>query len=151
MKRHAYHLAFFLAAALVFCLLGACAGGSPSTLKTYDFGRDKVPSITSVVGERTVTGVATEGKNEFPSKQYTYQSSSVIDDLGQYFQLLPEQGWITAGGGYNLEESAGSAQFVKESADSGQILTILVTYEENSYTIGITKLVAEIANLGADS
>ncbi|MDR0671550.1 MAG: hypothetical protein LBF64_04475 [Oscillospiraceae bacterium] len=127
-------------------MLSACAGedADPAALKTYDFGRDKVPSITAVVGERTVTEVASEGKNEFPSKQYTYQSNSVADDLSQYTQLLQEQAWTTTGDGYNLKESPGSAQFVKESADNGQILILFITYEENQYAIKVTKLEALI-------
>jgi hypothetical protein len=146
MKKHVRFLAFVFAAVLFACLLSACESddADPSTLKTYNFGRDKVPSITSVVGERTVTDEASEGKNEFPSKQYTYQSNSVSDDLFQYTQLLQEQEWTTTGDGYNLEESPGSAQFVKQSADSGQILILFITYEDNQYTIKVTKLEATI-------
>jgi len=145
MKKYTRLLAFVFAAVLFSCLLSACANADePSTLKTYDFGRDKVPSVTSVVGERTVTGVESEGKNEFPSKQYTYQSDSVFDDLSQYTQLLQEQEWTIAGGGYDLKESPGSAQFVKESADNGQLLVLFITYEQSEYAIKVTKVEAAL-------
>jgi hypothetical protein len=146
MKKYVCFWAFVFAAVLFSCLLSACESdeADPSTLGTYNFGRDKVPSITSVVGERTVTGVESEGKNEFPSKQYTYQSLSVSDDLFQYTQLLQEQEWTATGDGYNLKESPGSAQFVKKSVDSGQILILFITYENNEYAIKITKLEAMI-------
>lgn len=147
MKKHVCRLAFVFTLVLFSCLLSACArgGADPSTLETYRFGKDEVPSITSVVGERTVAGVESEGKNEFPSRQYTYQSSSVFDDLSQYTQLLQEQGWTAAGYGYNLEISPGGAQFAKESVDEGQILVLDITYENNQYAIKITKLEALIA------
>ncbi|WP_040196723.1 hypothetical protein [Candidatus Soleaferrea massiliensis] len=143
MKKYVCRLALVLMAVLLSCLLSACTN-DPSKLETYDFGGDKVSSITSVVGERTVTDVASEGKNEFPSKQYTYQSSSVSDDLLQYTQFLQEQGWTAAGNGYNLKELPGSAQFVKESVDEGQILTLYIAYENNQYAIKVTKLEAVI-------
>ena len=146
MEKHVCRLAFIFMVLLFSCLLSACArgGADPSTLGTYRFDKDEVPSITSVVGERTVTGVESEGKNEIPSREYTYQSSSVFDDLSQYVQLLQEQGWTAAGYGYNLEVSPGSAQFVKESIDEGQILVLYITYEDNQYTIKVTKLEAVI-------
>ncbi|MDR0382155.1 MAG: hypothetical protein LBH86_09230 [Oscillospiraceae bacterium] len=144
MKKHVCFLAFIFVAVLFSCLLSACtvADTDPSALETYDFGRDKVPSVTSVVGRRTVTDVESEGKNEFPSRQYTYQSDSVSDDLSQYIQRLQEQAWTATGVGYNLEESPGSAQFFKESADEGQILTVFITYEDNEYAIKVTKMEA---------
>lgn len=146
MRKYVCRLAFVFMVALFSSLLSACArgGADPSTLETYPFGKDEVPSITSVVGERTVTGVESEGKNEFPSRQYTYQSSSVFDDLSRYMQLLQEQGWTAAGYDYNLEVSPGNAQFVKESIDEGQILVLYITYENNQYTIKVTKLEAVI-------
>lgn len=150
MKKYTRLLTFVFAAVLLSCLLSACASADPSTQNTYNFDRDKVPSITSVVGERTVTDVQSEGINEYPSMQYTYQSDSVFDDLSQYIQLLQEQGWTKSGDDYNLEESPGSAQFVKESATKGQILVLFITYGENEYSIKVTKLEATINNLGSD-
>lgn len=146
MKKYVCLLAFVFTAVLFSCLLSACASddADPATLETYNIGRDKVPSITSVVGERTVTGVESEGENEFPSKQYTYQSNSVFDDLSQYIQLLEEKEWIITADGYNLEESPGSVQFAKESADNGQILVLSINYKENEYAIKVTKVEAAI-------
>jgi hypothetical protein len=150
MKKHIGILAFVFSAVLLSFLLSSCAGSDPSTVKTYDFGRDKVPDITSVVGDRSFTVVENEGSPGFPSKQYTYQSNTVFDDLSQYTQLLQEKDWAVAGGGYNLEESPGDAQFVMESADKGQILVILITYKENEYIIKISKIEAVLTNLGSD-
>jgi len=149
MKKYIGLLSFVFTVVLFSFLLSACESGDtdPSTLKAYNFDRDKVPSITSVVGERTVTDVESQGENEVPSKQYTYQSDSVSDDLLQYTQLLQEKGWMTAGGGYDLEELPGTAQFVKESVDDGQILIIYIDYGESEYSIEVTKLEAVINNI----
>ena len=128
MKKYVCRLALAFVVVLFSCLLSACTNNDPSKLETYSFGKDQVSSITSVIGERTVTDVESAGKNEFPSMQYTYRSNSVSEDLLQYTQLLQEQGWTATGYGYNLKESPGSAQFVKESVDEGQILTLYITY-----------------------
>jgi len=146
MKKPTCLIVFVFAAVLLSCLLSACASDDPATLKTYNFDRDRVPSITSVVGKRTVTDVESEGKNEFPSMQYTYQSNSVFDDLFQYTQRLQERGWTTTGGSYDLKESPGSAQFVKESVDNRQILILFIAYEENAYAIKVTKLEAALVH-----
>ena len=151
MRKHARLMAFVIAALLFSCLLSACVSDDPDASKTYNFDRDKIPSITSVVGERTLVGTETEGNNEFPSMQYTYQSNSVFDDLSQYTKLLQERGWTVTGGSYDLEETPGSAQFVKESADKGQILVLLISYEKNVYAIKITKLEAALVDLGSNS
>ncbi len=145
MRKYVCRLSVVFTAVLFFCLLSACAGETdPSTLKTYNFGKDKIPSVTSVVGERAVTDVESEGKNEFPSKKYTYQSSTVPDDLAQYIQLLEEQGWTASGSAYNLDILPGSAQFIKESADEGQLLSISIEYESRQYIIKVTKIEAVI-------
>lgn len=151
MKKFIRFFVLVFTAVLFSCLLNACASTDPSTLKTYNLGRDKVPSVTSVVGERTVTGVDTEDRNEFPSKQFAYQSNSVSDDLGQYIELLQEKGWTISGDDFNLEEPLGSVQFVKESVESGQILELFITYSENEYVIKVTKLEALITHSGSDS
>lgn len=144
MKKWAYRLAVVLMAVIFSCLLLACESNDPLNPKTYQFGKDKVASIISVVGERTVTNVESQGKNEFPSKQYTYRSDSVSDDLTQYIQFLQDAGWTMAGASYDLETPPGMAQFVKESVDEGQILTLRIDYEETQYTIKITKAEALI-------
>ena len=131
-------------AVLFSCLLCACANSDPSKLETYSFGEDEVASITSVVGERTVTSAESQGENEFPSMQYTYQSDSVSDDLSQYIQVLQGDGWTEAGASYDLETAPGIAQFVKESVDENYILTLRIDFEENQYTIKITKAEALI-------
>ena len=145
MKKFICRLVSVCLAVLLTCLFSACTVDGNSNPDTYDFGKDEVPSITSVVGERELKSEEKEGKNEFPSKEYTYTSDSVSDDLLQYTQLLQEQGWTAAGDGYDLKQFPGSAQFVKESVDEGQILTIYISFEENEYSIKVTKVEAVIA------
>ena len=50
-------------------------------LNEYEVGDDNIPSITSVVGEREVTGIESSVDNGISSKKYTYKSATVYDDL----------------------------------------------------------------------
>lgn len=141
MKKYVCRFAAVLMAALISCSLCACESKDAN----YKFGKDKIASITSVVGERTLTGTEYEGKNEFPTVEYSYQSSSVADDLSQYIQYLKEQGWTAAGADYDLATPPGLAQFVKESAEDGWILNLRLSYSENAYKIRIAKIEATIS------
>ena len=89
-KRFASIIAVALAAA--FILVGC---SNAAKLTEYDFGTDKVPSVNAVIGEeRKVTGVSTGTENGVRYKQYTYETETMIDDLGTYYTHLSELGWI---------------------------------------------------------
>lgn len=63
-----------------------------ANLTQYELGDDFIPSITSVVGERKVTGVESSIDNGVVTKQYTYSSTSVYDDLWTYVQEFMDDG-----------------------------------------------------------
>ena len=150
MKKIVCSLALVFMVILSSCLLSACTD-SPEQVEAYSFDDDVIPSVTSVVGERSVIGVETEGDNEYPSIQYTYGSDAVSNDLAQYIEHLQSEGWIASGPSYNLDEPPGTAQFVKESADDGQIMTMVITFEEGQYSVKITKLEGAIASASTSS
>lgn len=140
MKKRICQFAAVLMAILISCSLCACE----SKDSVYKFGKDKLASITSVVGERTLTGTESEGKNEFPTMEYTYQSDSVVDDLSRYIQHLQEQGWTASGADYDLATPPGIAQFVKESVEQGWLMNLRIGFAEDQYTIRIAKIEATI-------
>lgn len=127
-------LAFIMAGMLSACSIFSDA----AKLQEYDFDSDKIPTINSQVGERKVTGVETSVTNGEPQKQYTYESSTVADDILAYMQYLVDNGWITTQA-YDLTVSPGSVQLARESADAGKVLVISIAYEGSKYAIKITK------------
>ena len=130
--------------ALTFLLCSCGMLDDAAKLTEYDFGTDKVPSINAVLGEeRKVTGISSGTENGVQYKQYTYQTSSMLDDLSAYSSHLQDNGWIVTKD-YNLNDGNGEMQLATESADAGKILVISVAFEEKQYAIRINKLVGEL-------
>ena len=132
--------ATLIMAALTFLLCSCGMLDDAAKLTEYDFGTDKVPSINAVIGEeRKVTGISTGTENGVQYKQYTYQTSSMLEDLSAYSVHLRENGWIVTKD-YNLNDGSGEMQLAIESADAGKILVISVAFEEKQYAVRINKL-----------
>jgi len=139
MKKSLAFMAILLA--LISVLASGCGAilEDAAKLTEYEVDGDVVPSIGAVVGEREVTGVKTETSNGAPSKQYTYASETVFDDLLTYISALREEdGWLVTED-FDLNVIPGTAQLGKASKDDGQILILSVAYEETAYAIKITK------------
>lgn len=140
MKRTARHIvSVLLMFVLVFAFTGCGAAlKEAAKLESYALGDESVPSITSVVGEREVTGVESSTNNGIASKQYTYASASVYDDLWAYVQTLMDDGWLVTQD-IDLKDVPGSGQLGKKSAQDGQILLISFSYEDAAYVIKVSK------------
>jgi len=141
MKKMICRFAAVLMAASMTCALCACQ----SKDAYYQFDKDKIPSINSVVGERKITAVEDIDRNEFPTLQFTYESDSVFEDLSQYTQLLKDQGWTAAGAYDDLQTPPGIVHLYKESSEENWMLNIRISYEENQYTVRVTKVEATIS------
>lgn len=138
MKRHT---GFLLVGIIVLALAASMALSGCSAaakLQEYDFDTDKIPTINSVVGERKVTGVETSTTNGVPQKQYTYESTTVRDDLIAYTSHLLDNGWLVTQD-IDYDVTPGSAQLGKESVDSGKLLVLSIAYQDTHYAIKITK------------
>lgn len=107
-------------------------------LSEYDLGDDVIPSITSVVGEREVTGMESSTNNGVASKQYTYVSDTVYDDLWTYVQKLMDDGWLVTKD-IDLNVIPGSGQLGRNASEEGRILLLSFAYEDGKYAIKITK------------
>lgn len=123
-------------------LLSAC--GSTAKLTEYTLGEDKAPGIYAVLGEvRKVTGVNVGTNNGVQYKEYTYETSSMVDDLAEYTTHLRDNGWMVIKD-YDFNEGTGEAQLAINSVDSGKILIISIAFETNYYSIRINKLDGEL-------
>lgn len=130
-------VAIILVLILVFAL-SSC--NSAEKLTEYELGDDKVASINAVLGEsRTVSGVESGITNGVQYKQYTYKTTSMVDDLATYSTYLQQKGWLPTVD-YNFNDGNGEAQLGKNSIESGKILIISIAFTSNSYAIRINKL-----------
>ena len=109
-----------------------------SKLANYELGKDLVPSIYSVVGEREVTGIESSAKNGAIKKLYTYASASVFDDLLEYIKALMDEGWVVTED-IDLNITPGSGQLALHSVDEGKIVLLNFTYDNDGYTIDLIK------------
>ncbi len=113
-------------------------------LDAYEVGGETVPSVKAVLGEeRKVTGVESSTTNGNPSKQYTYASDTVYEDMNAYLSYFLDNGWVVTES-FNTDTIPGRAQFGKESSEAGKIVIVSVAFEENAYAVKITKSVGEL-------
>ena len=134
---HIISIVLILAFALTLAGCGA-ALKEAAKLSEYEIGGENIPSITSAVGEREVTNVESSTNNGIVSKQYTYVSASVYDDLLAYVKLLMEDGWLVTKD-IDLNVVPGSGELGKKASEEGRILLISLAYEDGKYAIKVTK------------
>ena len=126
---------------LIFTLLLSACGAlrAAAQLTEYDFDTDKIPSVNAVIGEeRRVTGVSTGFANGTQYKEYTYETASMQEDLGEYLNFLMDGGWVPVND-FNTNDGEGEAKLATESADAGKILVVTVVFESSKYTVRIEK------------
>lgn len=127
----------------IMLMLGVTAGCSTlkdaEQLQAYDMSGDSIPSVNSVVGERTVEGASSGTSNGVAYKEYKYASATVSDDLIAYLNvLLNDHGYLGLTD-FNVTEIPGSGQIAAESGESGKIIIIDLSYTSSGYTIKISK------------
>ena len=132
-------IALAVSLACMFMLAGCGLFNNAKKLEAYEFGADSVPTINSVVGERKVYGVSSGKGTGGTYKEYSYESETVTEDLIAYLiEGLLENNWYALAD-FDLNSLPGTAQLAAESEDSGQIIIMDVTYEQDGYTIKLTK------------
>ena len=107
-------------------------------LQEYSFDGDKLPSLNSVVGERTVTGVSSSSENGASSKSYTYEATSGFTDAYDYYNELIASGWTLIEDWDGDKDSSVIIMGI-ESMDTGKILIISISYDTSSVTVSIKK------------
>lgn len=130
-------LVFMLIAFTLLLPLVSCSNFSK--IEAYTIGDEQIASIYAVVGERSVLGVESSTSGGVPEKTYKYSSNTVTDDLLAYFTYLNATNWVLIQD-YNLNVVPGSAQYAKNSTESGKVLIITVSFDTQRYNIHITKI-----------
>ena len=111
---------------------------SAAKLQEYSFDGDKLPSLNSVVGERTVTGVNSSSENGVSSKSYTYKTVSGFTDAYDYYNDLVASGW-TLIEDWDGDQASSVIIMGIESVDTGKILVISISYDASSVMVSIKK------------
>ena len=105
----------------------------------YILGNDIIKSVKAVVAEREVTGVSSGTSNGVSKKSVSYKSDSVYDDLVAYAGYLRGDLGFKVTRDYDLSVSPSTIELAKESVDAGQILYVVINYDNFGYTITISK------------
>jgi len=108
-------------------------------LHSYDFDGDKIPSLTSVVGERKVTGVSSSSNTSgSQQKEYTYNTQTLEEDINVFAGALKEEGFLqTTDMAGNFIK--GGVQYGLASVDEGKILLIDLSWDNSWFAVKITK------------
>ncbi len=105
----------------------------------YILGNDIIKSVKAVVAEREVTGVSSGTSNGVSKKSVSYKSDSVYDDLVAYAGYLRGDLGFKVTKDYDLSVSPSTIELAKESVDAGQILYVIINYDNLGYTVTINK------------
>jgi len=116
---------------------------SAAKLEAYDFGSDKIPSLTSIVGERKVTGVSTSASastsaGSVQQKHYAYETQTLGDDFTAYHNALHEAGLLVTVSKEG-DDLIGSIQYGYDSADEGKIILMDVSWDNGKIAVDLTK------------
>lgn len=145
MIRTARLISFLLLMFVMASLLTGCGAtlADVAKLEQYEMGDDAIPSVTSVVGERSVSSVKSSINNGVTTKEYTYSSDSVYDDLLAYIVKLMDEGWLVTKD-IDLNVVPSSGELGRESVEEGQIVLLTFTYDDDGYVITVTKGIGTI-------
>lgn len=102
----------------------------------YSLGKDQVPTIKLVVGERKISSVSSSISNGVTTKTYDYSSDSSYEDIESYVTYLVEKaGYRTA----TLAGAEGITHYGINSVEEGKIILIKADVNPFGYTIEIVK------------
>lgn len=115
------------------------ATGNTANADEYSLGNDTIKSVKAVVEKRDVTSVSSSTSNGVSTKEITYKSNTVYQDLLTYTQYLRSEGGFVLTKDMNLNVSPSTVQLGKESVESGKIILLTISYDSLGYTISIQK------------
>ncbi|MEG0328582.1 MAG: hypothetical protein RR565_10795 [Erysipelothrix sp.] len=119
---------------LSLLLLAGCA--SP-TAKTIDINDDSIPSIFSVIGEKTITYTDSSQKDGVRSTELTYKSGELSEEeIVEYTEyLLDKENYITTQEVSEVSATVTTWQIAKESKRNDNIILITFNYESRGEVI----------------
>lgn len=108
--------------------------------KYYVLGNDKIPSISSIVGERELYKYKSSDGDNYISKTYKYKNiKNPTSDITNYIDTLKNDYNYLYTSKIDLSKKEGKLQLGNNSVDSKKIIIVNITYDKDSYTITLTK------------
>lgn len=110
----------------------------------YTLGYDKIPSITSVVGKRTINRISVNKNKSVITKKYQYINiKNSKSDVNHYISELKNNNFVNTTN-IDLSKENGSVSLASLSVDDEYIIIINIKYDSNSYTIELKKGIGSI-------
>lgn len=106
-----------------------------SNRKVYKIGKEEIPSITSIVGERKALSVERSTVNGVKTKKTEYASESVQNDLAQYTLYLREECGFLVTKDYDLTEVPSAIYLAKKAEEEGYLIMVTIQYDLTGYTV----------------
>ncbi len=132
-------VACFLALALIGGVSAVLATRGAANADEYKMDDDVIQSVKAIVGKRDVSAVSTSVKNGIHSKSYTYQSSSVQEDLVSYVEYLRGEGGFSLTDDMDLSKFPATVRMAKQSVTQGEIIVLSIDYTDSEYTVTLQK------------
>ena len=121
---------FFL---LVLAFLLCAAGCASATAPVVKVGKESIPSLYSVVGEKKITGTSTGVGTGGAEVELTYQGVS-LEELNYYIEALVSDGYMVTQEA-QASGTAQSYQIGKEASSDGYIILISFLFENGGSTV----------------
>ena len=137
MKKFGWIVAICIAIVTVF---SGCKRGDSVKGDNYEIGPDRMPSVTFVLGEREQT--AYEEKDGVLKYTYKAQEEGYMDIYEYMSYLIDNCGGVVT---VALNEGkAGECEIAMESEESGYVVKMGFEYEDDVYTITISRIAGQI-------
>lgn len=100
---------------------------------------DIIPSVTKVIGHRTVNSYSTETSDGVSKKSITCTTSDSSEDVKNYMMFLAKNEGFKFLDNYNFGVPAGKVRLAKESRDKDMILVVSIDHSPGEFTVSIFK------------
>lgn len=133
-------IAIFLVIAVVGGLLIFNLLKNTLNMKEYKVGDDIIKSITTVVGDRTASGISTSYRDGVTNVEVVYnKQSQVQQDLLEYVTYLREEEDFKLTQDMDLTNPTGVVVMAKPAMEEGKIIMFTIHYTLSEYTFTIQK------------
>lgn len=122
-----------LVAAIVFIVLASISKTQKADY--YEMGKDSIPSVKAVVGERKIASVSKAITNGVTKHTYGYLSQSAETDVLEYSSYLVEQ----AGFAVTDLGQKDAPVLARTSVEDGKVVLVIIEYTASEYYVTLQK------------
>ena len=106
----------------------------------YILKNDYIRNITSIVGKRKLYKKSRKKQGDTIIKEYKYKNiDNPTDDLSKYIKFIEEKSNFIPTKTFDLANKKGKIQIARYSTNKDYIIIMDISYNNNSYSIKITR------------